>query len=48
LGQFVVEHVEKKKSELFGGTERPIALNHRELALDIFPFIRAEFRDRGD
>src|SRR5882762_10450491 len=38
LGQFVVEHVEK--SELFGGAERPIALNHRELALDIFPFIR--------
>jgi len=25
--------------ELFGGAERLFALNHRELALDIFPFI---------
>src|SRR5260221_10079701 len=40
LGQFVVEHVERKKSGVFGGATRENLPNHRELAVDIFPFVR--------
>jgi rhamnose utilization protein RhaD (predicted bifunctional aldolase and dehydrogenase)/NADP-dependent 3-hydroxy acid dehydrogenase YdfG len=40
LGQFVVEHVEKKGSGLFGGTRYQSLETRRDLALDIFPFLR--------
>ncbi|MBS1852659.1 MAG: bifunctional rhamnulose-1-phosphate aldolase/short-chain dehydrogenase [Acidobacteria bacterium] len=40
LGQFVVKHVEKKGTALFGGARQETAANHGELALDIFPYIR--------
>jgi rhamnose utilization protein RhaD (predicted bifunctional aldolase and dehydrogenase)/NAD(P)-dependent dehydrogenase (short-subunit alcohol dehydrogenase family) len=40
LGQFVVEHVEKKGAAIFGGARNETAANHRDLALDIFPYIR--------
>ena len=40
LGQFVMDHVEKKGSKIFGGQVCQTLPNHRELALDIFPFIR--------
>ncbi len=40
LGQFVVEHVGKKGAGLFGGARYESLDNRRELALDIFPFLR--------
>src|SRR6478752_4958020 len=40
LGQFVVEHVEKKGAGLFGGAQYRALDNRRDLALDIFPFLR--------
>ena len=40
LGQFVVEHIERRGDRLFGGKVRDTLANHRELAIDIFPFIR--------
>ncbi|HWC16774.1 MAG TPA: bifunctional rhamnulose-1-phosphate aldolase/short-chain dehydrogenase [Terriglobales bacterium] len=40
LGQFVSEHVEQKRSAIFGGTRYQTLENHRELALDLFPFVR--------
>ena len=40
LGQFVMEHVEQKGTGLFGGVAQNTVANHRELALDIFPFVR--------
>jgi rhamnose utilization protein RhaD (predicted bifunctional aldolase and dehydrogenase)/NAD(P)-dependent dehydrogenase (short-subunit alcohol dehydrogenase family) len=40
LGQFVMDHVEKKGSAIFGGQVCETLPNHRELAVDIFPFIR--------
>jgi len=40
LGQFVVEHVEKKGAGLFGGAQYRSLDNRRDLALDIFPFLR--------
>jgi rhamnose utilization protein RhaD (predicted bifunctional aldolase and dehydrogenase)/NAD(P)-dependent dehydrogenase (short-subunit alcohol dehydrogenase family) len=40
LGQFVVEHVEKKDGRLFGGARHQALDNRRDLALDIFPFLR--------
>ena len=40
LGQFVQEHVEARGSAIFGGAQHESLRNHRELALDIFPFIR--------
>jgi rhamnose utilization protein RhaD (predicted bifunctional aldolase and dehydrogenase)/NAD(P)-dependent dehydrogenase (short-subunit alcohol dehydrogenase family) len=40
LGQFVLDHVAKKGSRLFGGVRHQTTDNHRELALDIFPFVR--------
>src|SRR5256885_2945920 len=40
LGQFVVEHVERKKAGIFGGAARENLPNHRELGADIFPFVR--------
>jgi len=39
LGQFVLEHVEKK-SALFGGPRSTALPERRELAIDIFPFLR--------
>ena len=40
LGQFVVDHVEKKGAALFGGPCYQPLDNRRDLALDIFPFLR--------
>ena len=40
LGQFVVDHVEKKGAKLFGGPRFEALENRRDLALDIFPFLR--------
>ena len=40
LGQFVVDHVEKKGASLFGGPRYQPRDNRRDLALDIFPFLR--------
>jgi NAD(P)-dependent dehydrogenase (short-subunit alcohol dehydrogenase family) len=40
LGQFVVDHVEKKSAALFGGPRYQPLDNRRDLALDIFPFLR--------
>jgi len=40
LGQFVAEHVEKKGDALFGGPQHQTLANRRDLALDIFPFLR--------
>jgi rhamnose utilization protein RhaD (predicted bifunctional aldolase and dehydrogenase)/NAD(P)-dependent dehydrogenase (short-subunit alcohol dehydrogenase family) len=40
LGQFVVDHVEKKGVALFGGPRYQALDNRRDLALDIFPFLR--------
>ena len=40
LGQFVVQHVERRGEQLFGGARHQALPNHRELAVDIFPFVR--------
>ena len=40
LGQFVMEQVEKRGQALFGGKACSMLPNHRELAIDIFPFVR--------
>ncbi len=40
LGQFVVDHVEKKGAALFGGSRYDALENRRDLALDIFPLLR--------
>ena len=40
LGQFVVDHVEKKGAALFGGPQYLTLDNRRDLAVDIFPFLR--------
>ncbi len=40
LGQFVVDHAEKKGAKLFGGSRFEPLDNRRDLALDIFPFLR--------
>ena len=40
LGQFVMGHAEKKGEKTFGGQACKTLANHRELAIDIFPYIR--------
>jgi rhamnose utilization protein RhaD (predicted bifunctional aldolase and dehydrogenase)/NAD(P)-dependent dehydrogenase (short-subunit alcohol dehydrogenase family) len=40
LGQFIVDHIDKKGAALFGGPQCGSAQNRRDLALDIFPFLR--------
>jgi rhamnose utilization protein RhaD (predicted bifunctional aldolase and dehydrogenase)/NAD(P)-dependent dehydrogenase (short-subunit alcohol dehydrogenase family) len=40
LGQFVVDHVDKKSAALFGGQRYQPLDNRHDLALDIFPFLR--------
>ena len=40
LGQFVLDHMERRGSGLFGGNKTATLENHRQLALEIFPFIR--------
>ncbi len=40
LGQFVADHVEKKGAALFGGPRYQALQNRRDLALDMFPFLR--------
>jgi len=40
LGQFVIDHVEKRGAKLFGGAQNEALQNRREFALDIFPFLR--------
>lgn len=40
LGQFVADRVERCASTLFNGSKHALLSNNRELALDIFPFLR--------
>jgi NAD(P)-dependent dehydrogenase (short-subunit alcohol dehydrogenase family) len=40
LGQFVLDHVERRGSNLFGGDKHALISNHNELALEVFPFVR--------
>ncbi len=40
LGQFVLEHIETRGAALFGGAQCEALPNRRNLALDIFPFLR--------
>jgi rhamnose utilization protein RhaD (predicted bifunctional aldolase and dehydrogenase)/NAD(P)-dependent dehydrogenase (short-subunit alcohol dehydrogenase family) len=40
LGQFVQDHIQQKGEALFGGARQETLLQHRELARDIFPFLR--------
>jgi rhamnose utilization protein RhaD (predicted bifunctional aldolase and dehydrogenase)/NAD(P)-dependent dehydrogenase (short-subunit alcohol dehydrogenase family) len=46
LGQFVMKHVEERGNALFSGSLFPTLDNHRELAVDIFPFIRGRVSSR--
>jgi rhamnose utilization protein RhaD (predicted bifunctional aldolase and dehydrogenase)/NAD(P)-dependent dehydrogenase (short-subunit alcohol dehydrogenase family) len=40
LGQFVMEHVEKSGQAPFGGSRHQTLASHRDLATEIFPFVR--------
>ncbi|HKN24492.1 MAG TPA: bifunctional rhamnulose-1-phosphate aldolase/short-chain dehydrogenase [Candidatus Acidoferrum sp.] len=40
LGQFVLGHLEQRGASLFGGDRYSTVANNRELAVDLFPFIR--------
>jgi rhamnose utilization protein RhaD (predicted bifunctional aldolase and dehydrogenase)/NAD(P)-dependent dehydrogenase (short-subunit alcohol dehydrogenase family) len=40
LGQFVLEHIDKRSDKLFGGGQAATLANHRELAEQVFPFVR--------
>lgn len=40
LGQFVLEHIERKGNTLFGGPRCEVLSGHRDLAIEIFPFLR--------
>lgn len=40
MGQFVLEHTEKKGQRIFGGRSIEQRKDSRELAVDIFPFLR--------
>jgi rhamnose utilization protein RhaD (predicted bifunctional aldolase and dehydrogenase)/NAD(P)-dependent dehydrogenase (short-subunit alcohol dehydrogenase family) len=40
LGQFVTDHVERCGEKLFAGNRHAVLNGHRDLALDIFPFLR--------
>jgi rhamnose utilization protein RhaD (predicted bifunctional aldolase and dehydrogenase)/NAD(P)-dependent dehydrogenase (short-subunit alcohol dehydrogenase family) len=40
LGQFVQEHIGRKGNKIFGGAAQQQRANHRELAIDIFPYLR--------
>jgi rhamnose utilization protein RhaD (predicted bifunctional aldolase and dehydrogenase)/NAD(P)-dependent dehydrogenase (short-subunit alcohol dehydrogenase family) len=40
LGQFVMDRVEQKGANLFGGPKHIALDNRRDLAIDIFPFLR--------
>jgi rhamnose utilization protein RhaD (predicted bifunctional aldolase and dehydrogenase)/NAD(P)-dependent dehydrogenase (short-subunit alcohol dehydrogenase family) len=40
LGQFVLGHLEQQGTKLFGGSKFSTLENNRELAVDLFPYIR--------
>ncbi len=46
IGQFVLDHIEKRGDKLFGGAKTSTLPNHRELALQIFPFVRGRVSAR--
>ena len=46
LGQFVQEHVGKKKDGIFGTEIAPQRKDHRELAIDIFPYLRGRVSEQ--
>jgi rhamnose utilization protein RhaD (predicted bifunctional aldolase and dehydrogenase)/NAD(P)-dependent dehydrogenase (short-subunit alcohol dehydrogenase family) len=46
LGQFVLSHVEQRGSHLFGGNRFSTLANNRELAVDLFPYIRGRVSSR--
>jgi len=48
LGQFMVDHIERSGSDLFGGKRHNVtAKSTCELALDIFPFVRGRICDKN-
>jgi rhamnose utilization protein RhaD (predicted bifunctional aldolase and dehydrogenase)/NAD(P)-dependent dehydrogenase (short-subunit alcohol dehydrogenase family) len=46
LGQFVQGHMEKRGADSFGGTLCSTLENRRELAIDLFPFVRGLVSER--
>jgi rhamnose utilization protein RhaD (predicted bifunctional aldolase and dehydrogenase)/NAD(P)-dependent dehydrogenase (short-subunit alcohol dehydrogenase family) len=46
LGQFVLGHLERRGPSLFGGSRRSTLENHREIAVDLFPFVRGLVSER--
>jgi rhamnose utilization protein RhaD (predicted bifunctional aldolase and dehydrogenase)/NAD(P)-dependent dehydrogenase (short-subunit alcohol dehydrogenase family) len=40
LGQFVIEHLERRGANLFGGNHTATLENHLSLAQEVFPFVR--------
>ena len=46
LGQFVLDYVERRGASLFGGSKHSTLGNRREIALDIFPFLRGRVSAR--
>jgi rhamnose utilization protein RhaD (predicted bifunctional aldolase and dehydrogenase)/NAD(P)-dependent dehydrogenase (short-subunit alcohol dehydrogenase family) len=46
LGQFVLGHMEKRGADSFGGSRCSTLENRRELALDVFPFVRGLVSER--
>jgi rhamnose utilization protein RhaD (predicted bifunctional aldolase and dehydrogenase)/NAD(P)-dependent dehydrogenase (short-subunit alcohol dehydrogenase family) len=46
LGQFVLDNVERRGANLFGGSKHSALENRREIALDIFPFLRGRVSAR--
>ena len=46
IGQFVLDRIEKRGNQLFGGAQTTTLPNHRELALQTFPFVRGRVSAR--
>ena len=46
LGQFVGDHLKAKGESLFGGAGHNTLRNHRDLALEIFPFVRGAVSEK--
>jgi rhamnose utilization protein RhaD (predicted bifunctional aldolase and dehydrogenase)/NAD(P)-dependent dehydrogenase (short-subunit alcohol dehydrogenase family) len=46
LGQFVIEHLERRGENLFGGNHTATLENHLSLAQEVFPFVRGRVSAR--
>ena len=46
LGQFVMEHVARRGNRIFGGEKTTTLAENRELAVDVFPYIRGRVSAR--